>query len=329
MTYPEPVAFSRTANAIHIVCSVHNGEQYLREFVRSLQTQTVQNWMCWIRDDGSRDGSVVLLNELAAQDERVQLWQAPGEQKGVVRSFNEGLQHVPSDARYIMFADQDDVWLPNKIEYTLSAMMLGEEHSTSPLLVHSDMTVVDATLKTIDKSFWHFAHVNPEATSLQRLLVRNIATGATMMMNRALREKIGSIPPEAAVHDWWVACVAAAFGNIIAVSTPTMLYRQHDANVIGARKAGSAAALRDLPVESVRAFGKISRVRSDIRKAAIQARAFLAQFGNLLNESDREFIAAYAQIPDQNFLKRKIDIARLHLQREDGLLKNAGLLIRA
>lgn len=325
----ESAAFSRTANAIHIVCSVHNGELYLREFITSLQAQTVKNWLCWVRDDGSRDGSVTLLNELAATDERLRLLQVTGEQIGVVRSFNEGLQQVPSDARYIMFADQDDVWLPNKIEYTLSAMMLGEEHSSSPLLVHTDMIVVDETLNEIDDSFWHFARINPEATSLQRLLARNIATGATMMMNRALREKVGQIPAEAAVHDWWVAIVASAFGNIIAVSTPTMLYRQHGRNAIGARKAGSTAALLDLPAESVRAFGKVSRVRSDIRKAAVQARAFLARFGGLLNDSDSAFLSAYAQIPDRPFLKRKLDIARLHLQREDGLLKNAGLLLRA
>lgn len=321
--------FSRTANAVHIVCSVHNGEPYLREFVQSLQSQTVKNWLCWVRDDGSRDGSVALLTDLAAADERLRLLPGPGGQMGVVRSFNEGLQHVPSDARYIMFADQDDVWLPTKIEYTLSAMMLGEEHSNGPLLVHTDMKVVDEALNEIDDSFWHFAHINPEATSLQRLLVRNIATGATMMMNRALREKVGQIPPEAAVHDWWVACVASAFGSIIAVSTPTMLYRQHGRNAIGARKAGSAAELWDLPAESVRAFGKISRVRSDIRKAAVQAHAFMERFGNLLDDRDREFLSAYAQIPNQTFFKRKLEIARLHLQREDGLLKNAGLLLRA
>lgn len=322
-------AFSRTANAIHIVCSVYNGEQYLAEFIKSVQSQTVSNWMMWVRDDGSRDGSVSLLKQLAQQDERVQQLQVDGNNLGVVASFNYLLQRVPADARYIMFADQDDVWLPNKIEYTLSAMMLGEQHSNGPLLVHTDMTVVDATLKEIDDSFWHFAHINPEANSLQRLLSHNVVTGATLMINSALRERIGEIPANAAMHDWWIACVASAFGSLIAVTTPTMLYRQHASNTIGANKPGSAASVAQLPGAVSRAVRKTGRVRSDIAAAADQARAFLARYGTELNATDRAFVAEYAEIPGRTFFRRKIEIARLHLQREDGWLKNAGLLLRA
>ncbi len=320
---------SRTANAIHIVCSVFNGETYLTEFIRSVQAQTVSNWMLWVRDDGSTDGSFSLLQAMAAADERVHLVDVAGKNLGVVASFNRVLQQVPGDARYIMFADQDDVWLPQKVEFTLSAMMLGEQHSNGPLLVHTDMQVVDARLNPIAESFWEYAHINPEATSLRRLLSRNVVTGATMMINRALRERAGAIPANAAMHDWWMACVASAFGSLIAVTTPTMLYRQHGANVVGAARPGSVAAVTELPAAAVRAARKSARVRSDINAAARQAGAFLKCFGNDLTETDRAFVAAYAEIPDHTFLRRKLDIARLHLQREDGWLKNAGLLLRA
>ena len=321
--------FSRTANAIHIVCSVYNGELYLAEFIRSLQSQTVSNWMMWVRDDGSRDNSATLLRQFADADERVRLLEVPGTNLGVVASFNRALQQVPSDARYIMFADQDDVWLPQKIEFTLSAMMLGEQTYNGPMLVHTDMTVVNAVLEPIAESFWQFAHINPEATSLQRLLVRNVVTGATLMINRALRERVGEIPARAAMHDWWIACVASVFGHLIAVTTPTILYRQHGLNTIGASQPGSATALTELPGAVARAVRKTGRVRSDIFAAAVQAAAFLTRYDSELTPADRAFLADYAKIPSHTFFRRKFDIARLHLQREDGWLKNVGLLLRA
>ena len=320
---------SRTANAVHIVCSVFNGADYLAEFIQSVQAQTVGNWMLWVRDDGSHDSSATVLNHWAASDERVRLLEVPGNNFGVVASFNRVLQQVPSDARYIMFADQDDVWLPQKIEYTLSAMVLGEQHSGGALLVHTDMHVVSAQLEPIAESFWEFARINPESTSLRRLLAHNVVTGATMMINRALREQAGDIPANAAMHDWWMAAVASAFGSLIAVTTPTMQYRQHASNTIGARRPGSALGAREFAVSAVRALRQTGRVRRDIDAAARQAGAFLVRFGSALSVTDRAFVSAYAGIPNHAFFRRKLNIVRLHLKREDGWLKNVGLLLRA
>lgn len=321
--------YSRSAGAVHIVCSTYNGESYLNEFIDSVKAQTVSNWMLWIRDDGSRDSTPAKLQEFASLDERIRIVDAGTPNLGVVLSFNRLLQLVPQDARYIMFADQDDVWLPNKIEYTLSAMMLGEQTRSGPLLVHTDMTVVNESLQPIADSFWAFARIDPEATALKRLLVRNVVTGATLMINRALREKTGDIPPSAAMHDWWIALVTSAFGNLIAVSTPTMLYRQHGLNTIGASQPGSASPVANLPSAVGKAVRRTGKVRADISKAATQARDFAARYSDALTADDREFLKEYAQIPSRSFLRRKLDIARLHLQPEDGWLKNVGLLLRA
>lgn len=317
-----------TAYAVHIVCSVFNGARYLNEFMKSLQSQSVGNWRLWVRDDGSSDDSQRLLNELKTDDARIRLVDSRGN-IGVVPSFARTLDAVPAEARYIMFADQDDIWLPIKIEYTLKAMMLAEETARGPVLVHSDMKVVDENLHVIDESFWHLAHLNPEAHSLRQLAARNIVTGATVMINRALRERVGTIPREAAMHDWWIACVASGFGKLVAISTPTMLYRQHGANTVGARKPGSNARWLELPGAVRSALHRTSRVRRDIATAAAQAHAFLERYENELSASDRTFLEKYAQIPSRHLLRRKLDIARLHLQRDDNLLKNAGLLLRA
>ncbi|MGV3708477.1 MAG: glycosyltransferase family 2 protein [Gemmatimonas sp.] len=324
---------SRYVHAVHIVCSVYNGERYLEAFVQSLQAQTVGNWLLWVRDDGSRDSSVSLLARLANRDQRIQLLRDPSgatpQNLGVVGSFDAVLQRVPAEARYIMFADQDDVWLPEKIEYALSAMTLGEQTTSGPLLVHSDMRVVDGQLQPMAESFWEFARINPEQTSLRQLLARNVVTGATMMINRGLRERVGTIPSGAAMHDWWIACVASAFGELIAISTPTMLYRQHDSNVLGAVRPGSSASATEFPGAAARAMRRTARLRNDIANAARQAAEFVRRYGTELEPEDRAFADAYAGIPALPFMRRKLRVARLHLQRDDGWMKNVGLLLRA
>ena len=319
----------RFSNAIHIVCPVHNGAQFLTEFIASLQAQTVQNWLLWVRNDGSRDDSANVLRTLASGDERIRILDIAGVQLGVVGAFGWLLQRVPEVARYIMFADQDDVWLPFKIEYTLSAMTMTEGGYSGPVLVHTDTTVVDATLNEIDASFWHYADIHPQPAVLQRLAVHNVVTGATVMMNRAMRERVGEIPADAANYDWWIGCVASAFARVVAVSTSTMLYRQHSTNDVGARQPVSALSIQELPVRAVSAWSGRVKVRADIAKAARQAAALVREYGPELPENDRQFLNAYAQIPHRHWLQRKVDIVRLHLRRESGWLSNFGVLVRA
>ncbi len=95
-----------------------------------------------------------------------------------------------SRAPYVMFADQDDKWLTNKVETSLDQLKAMERQYGShlPLLIHTDLTVVDSKLGELASSFWKYAGLNPNQTSLNRLLSQNILTGCTMLMNRALVE---------------------------------------------------------------------------------------------------------------------------------------------
>jgi hypothetical protein len=161
------------------------------------------------------------------------------------------------------------------------------------------------------------------------VIVKNVVTGATAMLNRALRERVGTIPPAAAVHDWWVACVARAFGRIVALQTPTVLYRQHGANSIGARRPSSTLAWYEVPRETPGAFGRAAKVRAGIAAAAHQARAFLERYHDDLSAADRQFLASYARIPERGYLRRKIDIVRMQLLADNGFVQNVGILLRA
>ena len=145
-------------------------------------------------------------------------------------------------ADYIMLSDQDDVWLPNKVEKTLARMQADEAacraagEVNASILVHCDSRIVDRTLREIAPSFVAYQKMTPSRCQLQQLLVQNNVVGGALMMNRALAERITEIPAHCVMHDQWIALVASAFGHIDFVPESLYLYRQHGDNVLGAGK---------------------------------------------------------------------------------------------
>lgn len=313
---------------VDIICSVLDGARYLEEFLASLRAQTHTEWHLWVRDDGSTDATVAIVTAAAAADPRITLLHRGGPQLGVAGGFGWLLERVPADSAYVMCGDADDVWLPHKIGRTLAAMLKAEARLPVPTLVHTDLTVVDAHLNAIHKSFWRYSGIDPSRNSLRALIVRNVATAPTVMINRALRELIGATPPEATYQDWWYACVAAAFGRVVAVPESTVLYRQHGANVVGAR-AGAPVSLRDFPRAAAHALRNTALLREHLAQSAAQAGAFLTRYNDTLIDVDREFLADYAQLPHHPFLRRKLEVIRLRLRPEQGILRNLGVLFRA
>ncbi|HVX40766.1 MAG TPA: glycosyltransferase family 2 protein [Gemmatimonadaceae bacterium] len=312
---------------VDIICAVFDGAQYLPEFLASLRAQTYADWRLWLRDDGSSDESPALLRREAAQDDRIRLLEHDSPRLGAARSFDWLLARTPADAHYVMCADQDDVWLPRKIEGTLHAMRRAEaETPGAPVLVHTDLTVVDAVLRPVHPSFWTYAGMDPEPATLRRFIVRNVTTGATLMLNAPLRVLAADAPPEMLFHDWWYACVAASFGRIVALREPTVLYRQHGGNAVGARNG--RLTLDRVPRGVAAGVRNAREFRRGLRQTAAQARAFLDRFGDRLSESDREFLKAYSEIPYQRFVRRKLDLLRFRALPEHGLVRRLGVLLR-
>ena len=310
-----------------ILLACYNGARYLPQLLSSIEAQTHQSWTLWARDDGSFDDTARLLATAAGADSRVRLLHSGGQPLGATRAFGWLMDHVPGDPQYLMFADQDDVWLPMKIELTLAAMRAVERVERGPVLVHTDLVVVDEQLKPVHPSFWRYSGADPEPATLRRLIVQNVVTGASAMVNAALRSEVGTMPAGALHHDWWYACVAAARGRIVAVREPTILYRQHGANVVGAvRRMGHG--WQELPARVARAMRESTRLRATLALAASQASAFLEAHGSQLPQPDRDFLDAFSRIPQLGYLQRKMAIVRLRLRREDGLLRNLGVLLR-
>lgn len=313
---------------VDIISSVLDGGPYLAEFLRSVQAQTHRAWRLWMRDDGSTDGSVGVVQEFAREDDRITLLHVGGPKLGVAGAFGWLLERVPADAAYVMCGDADDVWLPEKIEREREAMRAAERFSAGPVLVHTDLVVVDEGLSVIHPSFWRYSRIEPEPVTLRRIAIQNVTTAPTIMLNRALRELIGHTPPEARFQDWWYAFVAVAFGRVVALREATVLYRQHGRNVVGARNR-TDLTLANAPREALGALSRAALLRADLAFSCQQAAAFVSRYGDALDEGDRRFLEAYSRIPTRGFVRRKFDVLRLRMLREHGFLRNLGVLLRA
>lgn len=297
--------------SVDILLSTYNGAAYLRELLESLKAQTYPGWTLIARDDGSGDDTAGILRGFA--DARVRLIEDGKKRLGPSRSFGALLKY--STAPYVMFCDQDDVWMRGKIELTMKKMLEAESrHAGAPVLVHTDMSVTDAGSKIIARSFWRYQRLDPKAVSLNGLLMQNVATGCTIMMNGKLRELI-SVPDEASMHDWWAALVASAFGRIEAVDEPTVFYRQHGKNAVGAVSYpfGYFAAR----------ITNIERSKVLLRGAIGQAEAFLAAYGDRLSEKDRLMVSDFANLLRMGRLRRARTFLR-HGFSSCGLLRKAG-----
>lgn len=221
---------------IDILLSTYNGEKYLYAQIVSIQKQTMQNWRLLVRDDGSTDNTIDILESFVLTDKRILFLKDNKGNLGVVRSFEQLLYY--SNANYIMFVDQDDVWLPNKIEHTLQAILKMEtKEPNKPLLVFTDVFVVDSELKEISSSFIKREGYDVSVvTDVNRLAVSNCIMGCTVMINSIAKQFVLPFSKYTLMHDWWIGLIIAKYGKVTYLDESTSLYRQHANNQVGSGK---------------------------------------------------------------------------------------------
>ncbi|HEX5386101.1 MAG TPA: glycosyltransferase family 2 protein [Gemmatimonadales bacterium] len=222
-----------------ILLSTYNGAAFLRPQLDSLVAQTEPDWVLLVRDDGSRDGTPSLLAEAAAADSRVRVVtdHVPGN-VGPAGSFGVLLERgVALGGRRFLLADQDDVWHRDKVARQLAALAGAERElgSETPILVHSDLRVVDAELRPRHPSFLRYQGLRqPSADPLRTLLAQNFVTACAAAFNRPLALLAAPFPESAVMHDWWIALCAAAAGELRFEPDALVDYRQHGRNTVGA-----------------------------------------------------------------------------------------------
>lgn len=318
----------RSMLTVDIVLSVHNGRRYIADQLRSLQAQTHEDWRLWVRDDGSADDTSAVVQAFADSDPRIRLHPLDGQQRGVSGGFSWLLMRLPPDSRYVACCDADDVWIPQRIEATLAALVEAEEESRGPVLVHTDLTVTDADMGVTNPSLWNHMGIQPEPTPLRRLLIQNVVTGPTILMNRELVDRVVPIEPEVTSHDWWIALVAAAVGRIVALRESTVLYRRHGENHTGAYPGGVSSLFRVFS-EGFEVWKRTPHLRWLLAATAQHAELLRERVGEELSPEENRFLEAYAEIPRLGFLRRKLRVLRLRTLPEHGVARNVALLLRA
>ncbi|KRT55839.1 Glycosyltransferase involved in cell wall bisynthesis [endosymbiont of Ridgeia piscesae] len=224
---------------IAIVMAACNGEEYIRAQIESIQNQTIANWKLIIRDDESTDSTLAILSELANNDGRIKvIADKLGPQKSAQKNFSLLVNVVIGcECGYVFFSDQDDLWERDKLEKMMMYMHVVEaDFPEAPIMIHSDLIVVDANNNELASSFLRFQGLRHENIfPLRVLLAQNFVTGCASLVNLSLLKIAAPFPNEMMMHDWWLALCAASTGKLLFVPERMVRYRQHGMNSIGAK----------------------------------------------------------------------------------------------
>ena len=234
---------------VQVLLSTYNGEKYVREQLDSILEQQVEVDLL-IRDDGSRDATPEILREYEKTYANIHV--IYGENIGVIQSFFALMNAADRKCSYIALADQDDVWLPEKLSRAVTLLKEQERKeakgSSVPVAYCSARQLVDAELNELPSGI-SYDMVYPV---FENALVENMCTGCTCVMNSALLQLLqGKIPQFTVMHDFWIYLVVTCFGTVIYDEESYILYRQH-----GQNQLGSASTLFGNYVRRIKNFKK-------------------------------------------------------------------------
>jgi glycosyltransferase involved in cell wall biosynthesis len=211
--------------AVTVMLSTHNGERYLSAQLDSLLAQRNAHLLIDVRDDGSTDTTPEIIEQYAADHAGIRLVHGP--RLGAAASFFELLKQANPRSAGFAFCDQDDVWYPDKMARAVHRL---EAFGDVPALYCSRLEYVDVDLRRIG-----FSRLPRRPLGFENALAENVAIGCTLVLNRPARALVlESLPAACVMHDWWCYLVIAAFGVVVYDDLPTVKYRQHGSNQIGA-----------------------------------------------------------------------------------------------
>ena len=306
------------AQKLQILLATYNSEAWLGEQLDSILAQDFPDFELLIRDGGSTDGTQELIRQYQHRAPEKIRFLGQGRARAC-ENFAELLRH--SDGDLIMFSDHDDVWMPDKISSFVTAYRELEKQygGQTPLLIFSDAVVVDRQMNVLHPSLIRYQNLDSRRLTLDRLLLQNAVSGNGMMMNRALADLALPIPETAAMHDHWIALAAAAFGRIRYLEKPTLYYRQHGDNVLGATNYSLFVFLRRLKL------GR-EKIRERFLRNIVQATTFGQRFETKLPPREREMFAALEKWRALGFWGRRKLLWKYRL-RKSGFLRNLGMYL--
>ncbi len=212
-----------------VALATYNGERYIVAQLNSILNQTVPPSEIIISDDGSKDGTLQIVEEILDKSGVKSQILNNKQNHGVIGNFTNALSNCTHDI--IFTSDQDDIWMPDKAERILEEF----ENNADALLIFTDGELVDSNCNPLG-SMWDAVGLNQAHLSEKELfntLLRNcLVTGATMAFKRDVFKDSLPIPAQW-LHDGWFAWTALSRKGLVAMPKKLIQYRQHSANVVG------------------------------------------------------------------------------------------------
>lgn len=308
----------QVSNNIVILLATYNGEKYLSTQLDSLIAQTI-NIDIIIRDDNSSDNTQNIIKTYQEKYNNIFYLKDSKASSSAKDNFMILLDYAKSlnSYEYFMCCDQDDVWDKDKVEISFLKMLeMERKHTNLPLLIHSDLKVVDKDLNILAPSFFKYQNINPKNDTLNRVLLQNIITGCTMMLNKQLLAIIDTKAlDDIMMHDRWIGLVAVTFGKIIFIDKSTILYRQHNTNDTGAKKYLTSYLFNNL-----RNLKSIS-----LDKHIMQSKKFYSLYEKKLPFKEKKILDAFITIEKKSFFMKVYTFYKYKLWKQ-GMIRNIGLI---
>lgn len=267
---------------VAILLSTYNGEKYVREQLTSFLNQTYRNIEIIIRDDGSKDGTIKILEKYVNTHKNIKL--VKGKNLGFIKSFFELLKLGNAD--YYAYADQDDIWLPNKIELAVNS--LNNLDNEKPNMAFSNVDYHDVEMNFMGHGEEHKTY------SFTNSLYECVSQGMTMVINQKARDMIlDNIPTECMFHDWWTYMICSGMGNIAYDDVVTVKYRRDKKNATVEGQGFFAILMWRIK----NLFGKNGFI-----KIRIQQLEFKKNFYNKISDENKKVLDIFVQ-EKYNFFK--------------------------
>ena len=255
--------------------ATYNGEKYLAEQLDSIINQTYHNWNLLIRDDSSTDRTLEIIQDYQKKDNRIKLLKDNKGNLGIVKNFEELLKN--SESEFIMFSDQDDIWIENKLDVYLKT---AEKIKIKGFLLHSDAVLFNKNKS--DASIRTFISKKAEKKGLENTFFNYFVQGATILISKEIKNFILPFPKEAYLHDRYIHLISELFFERIFVNKALIYYRQHGDNQIGAKNT-----IREL----------LSKRYFDERDRQL-IKIIYNKYGSLLTDDKKKLIEEYFKITD-------------------------------
>lgn len=220
------------AKKISVILASFNGAKYIDQQIDSILNQENLPDEIIICDDKSTDDTIIQLNKYQ-HIPQIKVY-ANEQNLGVIENFKRGVK-LAKQGNWIVFSDQDDIWLPEKLNL-LSCAMAVLDNGLTPALIYSDLALIDKNNVKLPLSFWESQKIYPPKINLQKLLFGNIVSGCTVIINRSMADEFLKMNNSQFLHDEWLTLIAYTIGKVRFLEQRLVLYRQHESNLTFSEK---------------------------------------------------------------------------------------------